>query len=219
MSYGDRGLEWQAVRLGAWPGARTPPEERRPHPFRRTLSGGSIQRTVPGIDWSGTCDLLAAELYHLGAIPGTVLLQLDVEDRHIRKDGWIRADASPASPGVVLSFESEVHGHLSYPADTFTDWRANVRAIAVALENLRRVARYGVGRHGEQYRGWKALPAEISGGPHAVIARHAGCTEEDVRRNPAKRIRAARLATHPDRGAPRALWDEVEAAALALGHR
>jgi hypothetical protein len=41
------------------------------------------------------------------------------------------------------------------------DWQHNVRAIALGLEALRKVDRYGITRRGEQYAGWKALPAGI----------------------------------------------------------
>lgn len=76
----------------------------------------------------------------------------------IRNDGWIRANARPAAPGVILTFDSK-HGPLSYPCDMFTDWQANVRAVALALEALRKVDRYGVTKRGEQYTGWKQLPS------------------------------------------------------------
>lgn len=42
-------------------------------------------------------------------------------------------------------------GHLSYPCDTFTTLQDNLRVIALALEALRMVDRYGVTRRGEQY--------------------------------------------------------------------
>lgn len=207
-------MNWRVKPVDRWLGPRT--EERRDHPFRKKNARGWMASDV---NWSATMTLLEHELAMLEAVDGTVILQMEVDDRDIRKDGWIRANARPRGPGVILTFESAIHGPLSYPCDSFLDWKANVRAIALALEALRKVSRYGVGRHGESYRGWKALPAEIGGGPHAVIARFAECSEDDVRRNPEKRIRAARIATHPDRGGERPDWDQVAAAAAALGVR
>jgi hypothetical protein len=67
---------------------------------------------------------------------------------------------------------------------------ANVRAIALALEALRKVDRYGVTKRGEQYAGWKALPSPndaILERGRQIIREHDG----DVRR--------ALAATHPDR--------------------
>jgi hypothetical protein len=79
-----------------------------------------------------------------------------IED--LRRDGLPKASARvPQSPSVILSFNSK-HGALSYPCDTFTKWEDNLRAIALALEALRTVDRYGVTKTGEQYRGWTALP-------------------------------------------------------------
>jgi len=101
--------------------------------------------------------LLERELGQLEA--ENVVLQMAVTDAEIRVDGWIRANARPQHPGVILTFES-VHGPLSYAVETFTDWQANVRGIALALEALRKVDRYGVTKSGEQYKGWKALPAK-----------------------------------------------------------
>lgn len=149
-------LEWKVVPIQQWPGERT--EERRSHPFRKTVSSrwGGGTRTVPEVDWSSTTELLERELRMIEA--ENIVLQMAVTDRMVRLDGWIRADARPAHPGVILTFDS-IHGPLSYPCDTFDDWQANVRAIALALEALRKVNRYGVSRRGEQYRGWKQLPA------------------------------------------------------------
>jgi len=40
----------------------------------------------------------------------------------------------------------------------FPTWQDNVRAIALGLEALRKVDRYGIVQSAEQYRGWQALP-------------------------------------------------------------
>jgi len=139
-----------------------------------------------------------------------VVLQMAIQDRDIRRDGWIRANARPGHPGVILTFES-IHGPLSYPCDTFDDWQANVRAIALALEALRKVDRYGVTRRGEQYAGWKQLPP-----PGASSATMTACIAaelladaegldgdpEDLMDHPeAVRLtyRTAAKNTHPDR--------------------
>lgn len=45
-----------------------------------------------------------------------------------------------------------------FPADKYSDWKDNVRAIAMALEGLRMVERHGV-KSEAQYAGYKALPA------------------------------------------------------------
>ena len=121
-----------------WPG--TPTRDRRRSPF--------------SAKWGSTLTLLDRELSQLGS--KNVVIQVALEDRDIRLDGFPRANARPEHPGVIVSLDS-AYGPLSYPCDTFQDWRDNLRAIALALESLRAVDRYGVTKRGEQYTGWKQL--------------------------------------------------------------
>jgi hypothetical protein len=136
--------------IDQWPGELTA----RRHPTEFTSS------------WTDTVHLLAREVEHLAVRRAEVVLQVAITERDCRLDGWIRADARPAHPGVILSFESK-HGPLRYHTDRFENrgwggylpgWQSNVRAIALGLEALRRVDRYGIAQAGEQYRGWNALP-------------------------------------------------------------
>jgi hypothetical protein len=125
--------------LGLWPGKLT--ERRKKAQFRA--------------GYHDTINLLEFELRKLGA--SNVVLQVALEPRDIRMDGLPRADARPMKhPGVILAFQSRF-GPLSYPCDTFETWEDNLRAIALALECLRAVDRYGVTKRGEQYKGWDAL--------------------------------------------------------------
>lgn len=124
-----------------WPGPET--RDRRPSRFRAS--------------WKNTIDLLHRELRMLGA--RHVVLQMDLTERQLRLDGYPRAGARPDTPRVILSFETSDGVALSFPCDTWTDWQDNLRAIALTLEHLRAVERYGVTRRQEQYAGWRALPA------------------------------------------------------------
>ncbi len=149
--------------IGTWPGQLRAEHERRQAQFSAS--------------WSDTVSLLEREADKLGA--REVVLQLAVAERDLRLDGWIRADAKPSHPGAIISIESR-HGPLRYSTDLFSGtsysvrtgqpgsyrwrteyvpgWQCNVRAIALGLEALRKVDRYGIGQGGEQYRGWQALP-------------------------------------------------------------
>lgn len=83
----------------------------------------------------------------------------------IRLDGFPRSSARvPSHPGVELSFDSK-HGRLVYATDVYDGWEANLRAIALGLQALRAVDRYGVASRGEQYAGWRALPSGSGDGP------------------------------------------------------
>jgi hypothetical protein len=169
--------------------------------------------------WSDTLQILDRELTALEAV--NVVLQIAVTERDIRLDGGLRADARPSDPAVRILFNSK-HGPLTYQCDRFATWQDNARAIALGLEALRKVERYGITEHGEQYKGWlqleagsppEASPREVFTAVigHGTDASDQSLTDHDL-------WRRARAAAHPDRnGGQRALWDQVEAAALALG--
>src|SRR5688500_17553742 len=96
-----------------WPGKATPSYDRRRGQFKSR--------------WMQTRTLLEKELWHLGA--KNVVIEMDVEERYIRRDGLPYENAKPNTPGVILSFDSP-HGPLRYPCDTYADWQDNIRAIA-----------------------------------------------------------------------------------------
>jgi hypothetical protein len=103
-----------------------------------------------------TIDLLERECRMLGA--RTVVVELAIQESDLRNDGQPYAGTKPRHPGVTVAFESK-HGPLKYTADRFATWTENLRAITLGLEALRKVDRYGMTSRGEQYAGWKALPA------------------------------------------------------------
>jgi hypothetical protein len=110
--------------------------------------------------------LLDRELWHLQA--KQIVIEAFVGEHNVRNDGWLRSDTHPRAPGIILSFQSK-HGPLRYPCDTYADWEDNLRAIALALEALRAVDRYGVTKIGEQYTGWKQLPGPLVTPPAMTV--------------------------------------------------
>lgn len=181
--------------------------------------------------WSKTIALLRKEVEHLGA--DEFVIQMDVSASDLKLDGELRAGARPTSPAVVVTFESK-HGPLTYRCDRFytnwadqgPEWQHNVRAIALTLESLRSVDRYGATETGQQYTGFKALPAgrampsshmtrdqafEILFAAAQIDHRRSEWGQRDL-------VRRARHKSHPDHnGGDRALWDQVEQAAAVLG--
>lgn len=142
--------------IEVWPGDLTPDSERTPSPF--------------SAEWRTTLDELQREVEYLADEDALVVCQLAVRERDLTLADGLRADASPAHPGVVLSFDTRQHGPLRYWTDQFTHvayrsqraqhaWRHNLRAIVLGLESLRRVERYGIANRGEQYTGWQQLPS------------------------------------------------------------
>lgn len=190
----------------------------------RPLAGWSDPVTDPRRSHSfssGWTDTVHALLYEVERLGGDrVVLQVQADDRAMRRDGGIRADARVRDDGVVVSFDSR-YGPLRYACDTFTaawswqlpGWQANVRAIALGLEALRKVARYGIGQRGEQYTGWAALtagaPTKITSSMDAatIIAKasddpHLGGFEvlQQWAEYGPRYYRAAARASHPDHG-------------------
>lgn len=105
--------------------------------------------------WSKTMSDLDRELGYLSA--RAIVIEMDIDESHIRLDGLPRGDAIPRTPVVIVSFGSK-HGPLRYVCNTYTHWQQNLRAIAIGLQRLRLVDQSGISRRGEQYAGWKALP-------------------------------------------------------------
>lgn len=155
--------------------------------------------------WSSTLELIGAETGKLGAT--LVVIQVDATEARIRRDGMLRANTKVDFPGVRVSFES-IHGPLVYATDTFDDWQANVRAIALSLNALRAVDRYGVSKRGEQYTGWAQLPA----GPSASTAREEAQKLIDTYGS----LTAALKATHPDLGGSAEDFHRVQNARAVL---
>lgn len=166
--------------------------------------------------WPQTLDLLDRELFHVRA--RNVVIQLDCDERDVRRDGIPRADARVRGPGVILSFDSP-KGSLSFPCDRFTDWQDNVRAIALGLEALRAVDRYGVTRSAEQYRGWTALPdksAEAVDWLKKELGMNWNCALTDGVKNAIRQVAITRL--HPDRqNGDDSKWKLWQVAAQSLG--
>lgn len=192
------------------------------------------QRSQFSAPWSATLELLDREVYHLGngrRHPDSVL-QIALREQDFRIDGMPRANSIPSHPGVILNIESS-KGPLSFPCDKFDRWQDNLRAIALGLEALRKVDRYGITPGDEQYQGWRAIESkpsvDVVSAACATIARIAWPYERSENRDEwAQKIatdanigpttlRKARRNAHPDvNGGDQALWDEVETAAAAL---
>ncbi|MDP9326134.1 MAG: molecular chaperone DnaJ [Candidatus Dormibacteraeota bacterium] len=173
-----------------WPGKLQDSWHRRGSPFKA--------------GWRSTLTLLEHEVEAIGG--DSAVLQLAVQARDINIAGGLKANVRAEHPGVIVYFDSK-HGPLQYSTDAYTDWRANTRAIALALEALRAVDRYGVTRRGEQYTGFKALTAgagiQSVAEAQAWIRDHGGS------------VPAALKATHPDHGGTAELLQRtLEAKAL-----
>lgn len=149
----------------------------------RPLGGWDRPKTEPrrssGVfraAWDDTVAFLKDEVDKLDG--SLIVVQIAADGTDIRRDGMLRARARVDFPGVKVSFASK-HGPLTYATDAYDQWypaampgwQANVRAIALSLQALRAVDRYGVTHTGEQYRGWSQITA---------AAAETGMTRDDA---------------------------------------
>lgn len=210
--------------IDVWPdGWRHVRWDRKPNPFRA--------------GYAETLRILEFELEALRS--RSAHIQVDVAPGQIRRDGHLYAKAVVGHPGVILTVDSRDHGVLTYPCDTFAgqwsedppDWQINLRAIALGLEALRKVDRYGIAERGQQYAGFGALPP---GGPIALgaeltpeqaarfIAEQAGWQSDDVddlldsSALLTEAFRAAAKRLHPDAGGDPALMVHLNKAKARL---
>lgn len=190
--------------ISTWPGTLTPGRDRRDSPF-----GAPLSRTM---------ETLNRELHMVGATD--VIMEVALREEDFRIDGRPRAHARAEHPGVILSFGSK-HGPLRYATDTFWKWQDNLRAIALGLEALRKVERYGITKRGEQYVGWRQIEATSSTATEArSLLQRIAHVDDSV--SDQRLVRLARAKTHPDRlGTPKDgetnWWALVQDAAERLG--
>ncbi len=208
---------WQIRPLGNWT-----------DPVTEARRGSHLFRA----GWDASLELLQREADYLD-VTGPIVLQVDVQQGDIRADGMLKARAHVGFPGVIVSFASRF-GPLRYATDAYdrwyghgmSGWQANVRAIALALEALRAVDRYGVTRRGEQYQGWTALPAARAQGsshftdPAEALAWMKRCAGPDATDDAKALYKLLGRRMHPDMPDGNAeLWERLDAAAELLGLR
>ena len=192
-------IDARFVPLTRWPGVATPPAKQRAARFEAS--------------YSATLDLLERELRALTA--QDIVVQAWFTWEQIRDDGWPRSAANPSQSGLILSFTvRKVVNHkmtvtaLSFPCDTFDTFDDNLRAIALTLEALRKIDRYGVTQGNQQYTGWKQLPAQDTnnngsmsrGDAIAFIAMHSGMSMHGAEIDLQYAYRTAARKLHPDSG-------------------
>jgi hypothetical protein len=171
-------LGWTLRPIDKWPSEQT----------RRRL------RSPFGSSLASTCETLARELRALNA--KHIVVQVAVREQDFRIDGGIRANARPPEhPGVIVAFESK-HGPIKFAVDKYLDWEDNLRAVALGMEALRKVDRYGVTKRGEQYTGWRAIPRTTDPADSVQTREQA----QEILAPWGGDWRQAARATHPDTG-------------------
>jgi hypothetical protein len=179
--------------LAVWP---YPAQPKRPATYRSTYP-----RTLQDLE---------REIAYLKG--DEVIIGVVTSPANIRLDGRMRADATVTHAGVELSFEVPDGRRLVFHTDvhaSFTNsWHDNLRAIALGLEALRAVDRYGITSTAEQYAGFLQLETSAPS-----VERGRALVSE------AGSMKQALLANHPDHGGDPRRFADVQAYRQASGGR
>lgn len=205
-----------------WTGPRTPAGKRR---SRWTFKAG-YQDTLYKLE------------YEIEYLKGTeIVIEADFREDQIRIDGWPRANTNPGFQGVKVSFNQPGVGRVEYATDVCEIWQHNLRSIALGLEALRAVDRYGITAGKQQYTGFKAIESSYNGFitreqaaawiadmvAHRAPERQPGIRRallglEPTHEDPKKVLREAALKLHPDQNSGQdSLWRKFEDAKKVLG--
>jgi len=197
-------------------------------PWTRPVTQDRRSSGVFRASWDATLRLLLDEIDRLDPA-GPIVLAVDVQRADLRLDGMLKARAQVGFCGVVVAFTSRHLGPLSYATDAYEPryssdlpgWQANLRAIALSLQALRAVDRYGVTTSGEQYAGWRAIEAGGREAPAFATADAAlrwllGRADIGANATPRAAYRAVAQLAHPDRGGDPADWALLQQARQLL---
>lgn len=171
------------------------------------------ERSPFSASWTSTLNLLEREIRHLAG--KDIVIEIDTTLSQIRNDGWPYSSAKVGRPGVRISFASK-HGPMSYTSVQYARWETNIHAVALTLERLRAVERYGCVKNAEQYQGFSALPPGRGGRSGIQVGEWSSCedaarfllsvwggsyTEDDIQatvHDPTGTWRDASKKVHPD---------------------
>lgn len=193
----------------AWGQPFTPDAERR-------------SRWTFKVGFEETLSLLERELDYLGA--ERFVIEADFRERDLRRDGSMPLASArvPEFPGVRVAFDSD-HGPLIYQSDVCEIWQHNLRSIALGLEALRAVSRFGISGRDQQYTGFLQIGAATAmpaGGwmteeqATEVVYKYGRCSKDIPL---LETWRFAQRRAHPDHGGTVEDWQELEAAGKSLG--
>lgn len=153
--------------------------------------------------WDATLDKLDLEITRIEG--DDVVIGIVAPASAISVSGALRYRSQVTHPGAEVSF-GVGERRLAFHTDAYSSLGSNLRAIALGLEALRAVDRYGITSTAEQYAGFAAIGP---GGPDAkrgevLVARYGS-------------VSSALKATHPDHGGDAQQFADVQAYRTAVG--
>lgn len=169
--------------------------------------------------FTSTMETLGRECRHLSYRPESLTIKTFHRPYDVLKSGKLRAEVKkPLYPAVIVWFEvwdGKLRRYIpmQFECDTFNDWKSNLRAIALGMEALRKVDRYGISSRGAEdahHAGYKQLPPKIELGTGMSVEEAAMLLSRYVMRpyeeimNVQSAFDSARMAAarqeHPDKG-------------------
>lgn len=174
---------------------------------------------TPGASYNRAFSLLRYELARIKATD--VILEAGFRTEQLRQDGQPYSSAKPDHSSCRLSFKKGGKTPLSFECGSFAEFHVNVYLIAMTLERLRAVERYGCVQGDQQYQGWSQLPP--SGGIQTAewatareawlfLANMAGARNGVIPADLATMYREAARKAHPDAGGTNDLMAKVNRA-------
>jgi hypothetical protein len=156
--------------------------------------------------WDDTLAKLEQEIEAKGG--SDVVIGIVCDESQISLSGSLKAGGRTAvrHPGAEVSFELESGQRITFHTDAYATLTHNLRAVAMGLEALRAVDRYGITSGGEQYAGFAQLSP---GGPDSDRGRLLVEAHGTI----AKALKA----THPDHGGDPKQFADVQAYRTAVG--
>jgi hypothetical protein len=170
-------------------------------------------------NWSKAFEKLRYELARIKATE--VVIEAGYKASQVRADGWPYSSAKPEHGQVRVSFKKAGTLAMAFLCGGWREVEQNVYMIALTLERLRAIERYGCVQSEEQYRGWARLPAgnTIAMGEWATaedalrwLASVAGFAATVSLRDLDQVYRAASRKAHPDLGGSDELMAKVNRA-------
>lgn len=138
----------------------------------------------------------------------------------LRVDGFPRSDQRiPDDPGVAVYFERK-KARLVFACDKFDRPEHNLRAIAMHLEALRGMERWGVGSLDQAFAGYQALPDSSAERPWWEVLGIDRITASSLHRRPdserreflVARFRERAKCVHPDAGGTQEAFVDLQRA-------